>query len=474
MRKFLIVLLALLMVPITAKADVPFLTASGTLGALNASVIVTGMVGQSSCTTTFGTGLVGTAEFRVSNDNATWTQVTSYPDPGSTTGGVKTVVNPGASNYQSPIGSYKYFEVDVSLYTSGSATAAVNCSGGVAFRGLANGGGGGDTITSPNSTLTVGGTSSATTLDVSLSGIANNPCIGTNAGGTAFAAPSSACALVGSANAFTAANTHSGLETFSNIANVGLGSTSCNTIATTTVGVCGPSNQGATNFVGLALGPQTQLWTCSSSCTTGDSTKIVGYRGLATGPDNGSGANQIYWTFGGSLVISASGGVITNNKNLSSGTGTLTGGKLLQNVTNDFAGTCTNSTAGTCTATLVSAFTTPLCFAADQSTTNQVQATCAASSTTVTVTNTLTGFSGSCATAATTTCTITAPYGFTSPICVAQDSTFASATVASCAISGTTITVTSSSGTRTYNVHLLGIPTASSHVFNYFIIGNPT
>lgn len=146
--------------------------------------------------------------------------------------------------------------------------------------------------------------------------------------------------------------------------------------------------------------------------------------------------------------------------------------KLLQAATNDYAGTCTNSSSTTCTATLAAAFTsTPICLVQDQTSTNRVNAECAASGTTLTVTTTQTAFFGSC-TMSTTTCTITAPYTFTSTnSCLAQGGT---GILGVCSLSGTTITVTAaSSNANTWHVILIGVPSATTHVFQYVLIGNP-
>jgi hypothetical protein len=153
----------------------------------------------------------------------------------------------------------------------------------------------------------------------------------------------------------------------------------------------------------------------------------------------------------------------------------LTVPKLLQTATNDFAGTCTNSSSTTCTATLVSAYTTPLCFVTDQSSTNKVDATCTAASTTVTVTLAPTDFNGSCAMSAATTCTITTPYAFgSSYTCVSAQATTTATINSNCQISATTITVTASiSNSDTWGVILRGVPTATSHVFSYHIVPNP-
>lgn len=148
--------------------------------------------------------------------------------------------------------------------------------------------------------------------------------------------------------------------------------------------------------------------------------------------------------------------------------------KLLQNASNDFGGTCTNSSSTTCAATITVAYSsTPICIAQDTSSTNQVQATCSVSGTTVTVTVAPTVISGTCATSSTT-CTITAPYAFSTNVCTVSPASSATEPESWCAISSTTITVTAaSSGTNTYGVILKGLPTATGHTFSYILLGNP-
>jgi hypothetical protein len=157
------------------------------------------------------------------------------------------------------------------------------------------------------------------------------------------------------------------------------------------------------------------------------------------------------------------------------GAGTLASEKLLQIATNNFAGTCTNSSSATCTATINASYTsTPICLVQDTSSTNKVDATCAVSGTTMTVTVAPTTFSGSCTTASSTTCTIAAPYAFTSSTCIVMPTASASAPQGICSISSTTITVTTASSTsNSYGVILRGTPSASGHSFAYAIIGDP-
>ncbi len=149
--------------------------------------------------------------------------------------------------------------------------------------------------------------------------------------------------------------------------------------------------------------------------------------------------------------------------------------RLLQLATADFAGTATNSSSTTATATIAAAYTSnPICIAQDTSSTNKVDATCAVSSTTVTVTVAPTTFSGSCTTVSATTCTITSPYNMTGANCVVSPSVSPSAPAAMCALVGTTITVTTASSTsNTYAVIVRGTPSASGHTFSYVLNGNP-
>lgn len=171
------------------------------------------------------------------------------------------------------------------------------------------------------------------------------------------------------------ANTWTAAQTFSNPTNIGAGSGSC---PATVIAICGASNQGATNIIAAAFGPQSAPWGCTSSCTVSNSTQTCWYRSIAGGPDNSSGSACQYLTSGGSMIMA------TGGSGSSFGNHPVTMSKVLQNASGNFGGTCT-AASNTCTVTLTVAFTTPICFGVDQTTAAPVKAT--ASSTTLTLVN---------------------------------------------------------------------------------------
>lgn len=140
----------------------------------------------------------------------------------------------------------------IALNTGGtlgaSATLCTNSSALITTTGCAAGGG--DTITSPGSSLTVGGTSAATTLDVAL-GHTNNYTVFQCFAGT------------GGANACAGANFPGGV-----------------------FGIVAGANNGA-NQGGVIIGPGSTDFNCSASCTAGDSERIRFFSSLSTGAVNG-------------------------------------------------------------------------------------------------------------------------------------------------------------------------------------------
>lgn len=131
--------------PVRAQQSnsVVYRIAGGTISTVNGAISVLNLAGQSACTTTLAGTFVGTATFRVTNDGTHWVPVTSYPDPGSGSGGTQSTTTAGT--WISPVANYTGFEVVFVSYTSGTATGTVTCGPGVpgAIGGASGGGGGG-------------------------------------------------------------------------------------------------------------------------------------------------------------------------------------------------------------------------------------------------------------------------------------------------------------------------------------------
>jgi len=107
-----------------------------------------------------------TNQFEVSEDGVNYVSVNAFP-PNSTTGVTSSTAN---GTWTANVAGMQIFRVRCSIYVSGTVGVDSNASKAVSVSSLqgsgGGGGGGGDTITSPNSTLNVGGTSSATTLEL--------------------------------------------------------------------------------------------------------------------------------------------------------------------------------------------------------------------------------------------------------------------------------------------------------------------
>jgi len=107
-----------------------------------------------------GTGSVsGTFQFE-GKIGAIWTSVAATPSGTSPTDVTSATA---AGNWTIKAGGYSWIRIRCS--SSGSATATLNPSQAVTAGSGGGSGSGGDTITSPNGTVTVGGTAIATTLD---------------------------------------------------------------------------------------------------------------------------------------------------------------------------------------------------------------------------------------------------------------------------------------------------------------------
>jgi hypothetical protein len=197
---------------------------------------------------------------------------------------------------------------------------------------------GGDTITSPAGSLAVGGTSSATTLDLNLA----------------------------QANAWTAAL--SDTAQISAVGAGGAGACSGTKFPTTVYGVCIGANNGTSNVAGIVMSPVAADWNCTASCTAGDSSRIYFFESLTTGATSGS---SIFYNNA------------INQMEISSQL--FIAGRLTTTANSD-GGTCTESSATSCTVTLGHSFGTPVCVASDNTAPTAVQWTLAAGSTTLTLT----------------------------------------------------------------------------------------
>lgn len=161
-------------------------------------------------------------------------------------------------------------------------------------------------------------------------------------------------------------------QTWGNFFNVAYNAaTACNGGATSapTSPVCIVS----TATVGLGLSNNNGTWT-----GTGNSLQLNFYKG---GNPCGLVLNS-----SGILIIGNGAGcnsVSTAGNSFSTGAGSLTTGKILQNAAGLFAGSCATATT-TCTSTGAASFTTPLCWAQDV--TGFIVAHCTETGTTVTVT----------------------------------------------------------------------------------------
>lgn len=174
--------------------------------------------------------------------------------------------------------------------------------------------GGGDTITSPNSTLNVGGTSSATTLDV-------NPAH--TMGWTANQTNTAQFQAVGAGGA----NACSGSK-----------------YPTIVYGICLGANNGSTNTYAMIIGPQSCDFN-ASACSNDSSAKVSFWDGISTGAVDG--CDQYYdkpnygaMTF--TCNVHLNGALVENTGSASNG------------------GTCTLASSTSCTVT-VRSFNTAVC-----------------------------------------------------------------------------------------------------------------
>lgn len=114
--------------PVLASADS---STSGTLGALNATVVLSSMHGLSSVLFQLTGTWVGTVLAEASIDGTDWTTVNTAPIPGGTlvsTGATANGLYRGAS-----VAAYTSYRLRMSAYTSGTATVTINSSQAVAF-----------------------------------------------------------------------------------------------------------------------------------------------------------------------------------------------------------------------------------------------------------------------------------------------------------------------------------------------------
>ena len=208
--------------------------------------------------------------------------------------------------------------------------------------GTCSGGGGGDTITSPGASLTVGGTSTATTLDL--------------------------------AATQAAAYTWNGAQTWTNFANFTyVPTTACQTGGpTSTICVGSPTVQNA-----ISIGKISGGW---GGTTLSDSGRTCWTR------NNGTADSQAcnYFTSGGTFVLGSGAPTISLNANTTLNANDLTVHDLLQHAANDTGGKCTMAASTSCTVTISKTYSTPVCIATAQGTAIYT-AVCSVSGTTVTV-----------------------------------------------------------------------------------------
>jgi hypothetical protein len=258
---------------------------------------------------------------------------------------------------------------------------------------------GGDTITSPSTTLSVGGTSTATTIDLNLtrgntwtatqtvpqlidSGLtALSPVCadaskqltssGCASGGDTITSPVGSLLVGGTSGATTldinpaTTTEYTAQEHF--VGAGGANACSGTNYPATAFGICIGGNQGATNVAGIVMGPQKADFNCTS-CTAGDSTRIRFYNSLTSGAvvscdlyDNAA--------IGGLNVacpLYISGRVMTTS--------------------NATGGTCTESATTSCTVTLGHTYGVPVCTTGDN--TNATAVKWAISGTTLTLSTT--------------------------------------------------------------------------------------
>lgn len=242
----------------------------------------------------------------------------------------------------------------ISLNTGGtlgvSLPLCTNSSALITTTGCASGGG--DTITSPNATLTVGGTSSATTLDIALAHANAWTATQTNTGGWQAVGAGGANACSG-----TKYPTSNGNE------------------------FCAGGGDGA--LYGLVMGALNVDFNCASTCTVGDSKHIIWYDSLATGVTNA--CEQYYNKTPSSMYFSCS---VQSLMHLVIGNATCSGTGTFTGQASSGGGAClVTLSAGTATWTFQQSFAnTPVCVASDQTAANAVKVV--PSTTSVTLTGT--------------------------------------------------------------------------------------
>ena len=208
-----------------------------------------------------------------------------------------------------------------------------NCSGGSS---------GVSSVTAGNTTVTIGGTTA-------------NPTVAVN--------QASNFTLTGAVNlqgAFSA-NTILGL----------LGPTgTCSgaKIPATLYGLCVGANNGTGLSTGILMGPVATDFTCSASCTVGDSSRILFYESIASGAVNGCSEwfNESVGALEDSCAVMLAGRFITQ--------------------TNGNGGSCTTSASTSCIVTTGHTFGAPICNGSESGLTAHGPVACNLSGTTMTLT----------------------------------------------------------------------------------------
>lgn len=262
----------------------------------------------------------------------------------------------------------------------------------------ANSGGSGDTITSPNSTVNVGGTATATTLDVNLaakntwtaSGAASAPAItfsgspaigsGTTAFPYFYLNAGTAPTTWGTSGTYLGMNAPSGFT--GNFLDFHLNGGA----SVYSVGIGGAVTHSGDDNVGGNINANGSVVNWGANVTA--------YGGLGSGIlrlTNNATTSFTRLDFGGTtssfVALCTSGTTLTVCGADGSNVGLLASPGYGQHAASDTGGTCSMVTGTTCTITIGHTYTTPVCAATEQGTgATVIAAACGVTGTTVTIT----------------------------------------------------------------------------------------
>lgn len=194
------------------------------------------------------------------------------------------------------------------ITSSGGSTPAIGCA---------------TCVTTAGGQSIAGTTSVGNLIDSGLS--ANDTCVASS-GTKQLADPSSPCALVASANTFTASNI------FNNLQNVNGTAGTCAGAPTTIYGLCLGEGNGTTNLIAVAIGWQTGTsnWSCVASCTTSNSAQLCFYNMGTGGPAaecmyrSQSTGSMVLGT-GAGTALTLTGALSMGANSIASGGGNVTG-----------------------------------------------------------------------------------------------------------------------------------------------------